>query len=159
VAVTSITVTLRPAGPGDDAFLRRVYASTREEELAPLPWSDDEKEAFLRAQFDAQAAHYRGHYEPASFDVVEADGRPVGRLYVARWEDEVRIMDLAILTEHRGAGVATHLLRGLLDEARESGKRLSIHVEKHNPALRLYERLGFLPVADKGVYLRMEAMP
>jgi len=122
-----------------------------------VPWSDDAREAFLRGQFDAQDAHYREHYERASFDVIEADGVPVGRLYVARWEDEIRIMDLAILTEHRGAGIGTRLLHNLLDEAGHSGRRVSIHVEKHNPALRLYERLGFLPVTDEGVYLLMEA--
>ena len=155
--VVSPVITLRPAGPADDAFLRRVYAGTREEELAPVPWSDDERDAFLRHQFDAQDAHYRAHYDGASFDVIELDGVPAGRLYVARWPEEIRIMDIAILPEHRGAGAGTSLLRDLLDEGARSGKRVSIHVEKHNPALRLYERLGFLPVADKGVYLLLEA--
>src|SRR5215211_5883167 len=116
-------------------------------------------EAFLRRQFEAQDAHYREHYDGASFDVIEVDGEPAGRLYVARWEDEIRIMDIALLPEQRGAGIGTRLLRDLLDEGRRTGKRVSIHVEKHNRALRLYERLGFAPVADRGVYLLLERPP
>lgn len=150
---------LRPVRAGDDAFLRRVYAGVRETELSVVGWNDEQREAFLRQQFDAQDAYYREHYDPATFDVIELDGEPVGRLYVARWEDEVRIIDISLLPEHRGKGVGTQLLRGLLDEAAETGKRVSIHVEKHNPALRLYERIGFAPVADVGVNLLMEASP
>jgi ribosomal protein S18 acetylase RimI-like enzyme len=124
-----------------------------------VPWDDAQKDAFVRQQFDAQDAYYREHYDDATFDVVEVDGEPAGRLYVARWEDEIRIMDIALLPEHRGTGVGTRLLRELLAEGTRSGKRVSIHVEKQNPALRLYERLGFAAVADRGVYLLLEAGP
>jgi ribosomal protein S18 acetylase RimI-like enzyme len=150
---------LRPISESDDRFLRRVYASVREDELALVPWDEAQREAFLRQQFDAQDRHYREHYDGASFDVIEVEGEPAGRLYVARWEDEIRIMDIALLPEHRGAGIGTRLLRDLLDEARRTGRRVSIHVEKQNRALRLYERLGFATVADRGVYLLLEATP
>ena len=136
-----------------------MYASTREEELRLVDWSDAQKAAFVRQQFEAQDAYYRENYDPATFDVIEVDGEPAGRLYVARWEDEIRIIDIALLPEHRGCGVGTALLRELLDEAAEAGKRLSIHVELNNPAQRLYERLGFAPVEERGVYLLMEARP
>jgi ribosomal protein S18 acetylase RimI-like enzyme len=52
--------------------------------------------------------------------------------------------------------VGTLLLRELQDEAAASGRSLSIHVERFNPALRLYERLGFQLLEDKGVYLLLE---
>ena len=149
----------RRTRPSDEAFLRRLYASLREDELALVPWDEAAREAFLRQQFEAQDAHYREHYDGASFDVIEVDGEPAGRLYVARWEDEIRIMDIALQPEQRGAGIGTRLLRDLLDEGRRTGKRVSIHVEKHNGALRLYERLGFAPVADRGVYLLLERPP
>jgi len=152
-------ISLRPIKPEDDAFLRRVYAGARELELSVVPWSEAEKDAFLRHQFDAQDAHYRAHYHSATFDIVEVDGHAAGRLYVARWDAEIRIIDIALLPEHRGAGTGTALLRELLDEGARTGKRVSIHVEKHNPALRLYTRLGFVPVADKGADLLLEASP
>ena len=158
MSVAAPPVTLRPVRSADDDLLRRIYASVREEELSVVAWSDDVKDAFLRHQFDAQDAHYREHYEGASFDVIEVDGEAVGRLYVARWEDEIRIMDIALLPEARGAGVGTQLLKDLLDEGARTGKRVSIHVERENPALRLYERLGFNFVSERGAFLLIEAV-
>jgi ribosomal protein S18 acetylase RimI-like enzyme len=143
----------------DRDFLLQVYASTREDELRLVDWSADQKAAFVRMQFEAQDAYYREHYDPATFDVVEVDGEPAGRLYVARWEDEIRIIDVALLPEHRGRGIGTSVIRALLDEAAASGKRVSIHVEKHNPARRLYERLEFVEAADRGLYVLMQTTP
>ena len=152
-------VAFRPIGPDDDAFLRRVYASTREEELRPVPWTPSEKEAFLRQQFEAQHAFYQERYTGTRFEVILQDGQPIGRLYVARWSDEIRIVDIALLPEHRGAGIGGAIVRGLLAEAAAAGKPVRIHVERLNPARRLYERLGFVPIEDKGVYYLMEWRP
>jgi ribosomal protein S18 acetylase RimI-like enzyme len=150
---------LRPVAPGDREFLCRVYSSTRTEELAAVPWDDGEKEAFLRAQFDAQDQWYREHYTRATHQIVMVDGEPAGRLFVQRGEAEIRIVDIALLPEHRGNGVGTALLRDLFAEADAAGKRVTIHVERFNRALRLYERLGFSVAEDKGVYLFLERQP
>jgi ribosomal protein S18 acetylase RimI-like enzyme len=146
---------LRPITPEDDSFLARVYASTRWDELAPTGWSDEEKVVFCRRQFDAQSAHYSANYLGASFQVIERDEISIGRLYLAHWEREIRIIDISLLPEHRGAGIGAKLLRELQEEACAAGKSLTIHVERFNPALRLYERLGFRQVEDKDVYLLM----
>lgn len=149
-------VSLRDCTPADREFLATVYASTRTEELAVTNWSEEQKAQFCQMQFTAQDAHYREHYPTAVFSIIERHRTPIGRLYVDRWTKEIRIMDIALLPGHRGAGIGTHLLHTLMDEARSSGKVLSIHVEKFNPALRLYQRLGFTPREDKGVYLLMD---
>lgn len=149
-------VRLRPLSDADMPFLERVYASTRMEELAATGWNDEQKAEFCRMQFNAQHAHYQKHYSSAAFSVIERCGEPVGRLYVDRWTREIRIVDIAILPEYRGSGIGTQLLKELQREAQEAAKCLSIHVERFNPALRLYERLGFRVKEDKGVYLLME---
>jgi ribosomal protein S18 acetylase RimI-like enzyme len=131
----------------------------REDELRSVPWDDAQKAQFLRMQFDAQAAWYRQHYADASFDVVEVDGQPAGRLYVHRGPREIRIVDVTVLPEHRGNGIGTSLLLDLIAEADDAGKTVTIHVERLNPALRLYERLGFSLAEDKGVYLFLERPP
>lgn len=154
-----MNITLRPVEPEDGPFLLRVYASTRNEELASVPWTGEQKEAFLEMQFGAQSRHYREHYPDADFLIILAEGRPTGRLYVARWPREVRIVDISLLPEYRGKGIGTSLLKGLLTEADATGKPVTIHVERFNPALHLYERLGFRAVADRGVYLLMERPP
>jgi ribosomal protein S18 acetylase RimI-like enzyme len=146
-------VALRPATPADRELLFRVYASTREEELAPVPWPPEAKEAFLRQQFDAQDAWWRTNYAGASFEVVVADGRDAGRLYLWEGPSEVRIVDVALLPEARRGGIGTKLVRDVQARAGAAGKSVTIHVERMNPALRLYERLGFRLVEDKGVYL------
>jgi ribosomal protein S18 acetylase RimI-like enzyme len=150
---------LRPIASDDAELLLRIYASTRAEELAPVPWNEAQKAAFLRQQFEAQHAHYQQHYAGASFDLVLVDGQPVGRLYVARWPREIRLVDVALLPAWRGRGLGSALLGDLIAESRRCGKPLTIHVEHQNPALRLYERLGFERREDRGVYLFLERPP
>jgi len=152
-------VTLRPADESDEPFLRGLYGSLREDELRLVPWDDAQKDAFLRQQFEAQDSWYHENYRGATFDVVVVDGEAAGRLYVHRGDREIRIVDIALLPEYRGTGIGTALLRDLLAEADADGKSVTIHVERLNPALRLYERLGFAVAADKGVYLFLERPP
>lgn len=149
-------ITLRPVEPDDDEFLCRVYGSTREPELALLDWDEAQKRAFVRMQYEAQDRYYREHYRGMSYDVILVDGELAGRLWVARSPAEIRVMDIALLPGFRGRGIGTGLLGGLQAEAAEAGKALSIHVEQDNPARRLYERLGFRPVAEQGLYTLME---
>jgi ribosomal protein S18 acetylase RimI-like enzyme len=124
-----------------------------------VAWDDAQKEAFLRHQFDAQDAWWRENYADASFDVILVEGEQAGRLYVHRGRSEIRIVDIALLPEHRGNGVGTRLLDELLAEADADAKSVTIHVERMNPALRLYGRLGFALAEDKGVYLFLERRP
>ncbi len=154
-----MTISLRPTAPADERVLLAIYSSTREAELAVTSWDEAQKREFVEQQFRAQDQYYRANYANASYDVIEVDDQPAGRLYVARWPDEIRIMDIALLAEARGRGIGTHLLRELQKEARVAGKPLRIHVERFNPALSLYERLGFRLVEDRGVYLFLEWSP
>jgi ribosomal protein S18 acetylase RimI-like enzyme len=149
------SLALRAITREDDSFLARVYASSRAEELAITDWSEEQKADFCRRQFDAQSVYYAANYPEAAFHIIERDGWPIGRLYVARWEKEIRIVDITLLPEFRGSGIGTKLLRDLQDEARAAAKSLTIHVERFNRALKLYQRLGFEQVEDKGVYLLM----
>jgi GNAT superfamily N-acetyltransferase len=154
------TYSLRPIAPGDRELLFRIYASTRAEELAQVDWAAEQREAFLRQQFEAQHAWYQQNYAGAAFDVVLAsDGQPAGRLYVACWPREIRLIDVALLPGFRRQGLGSAILGDLLAGARRSGKPVTIHVERMNPALRLYERLGFKQKEDKGVYLFLEWAP
>jgi ribosomal protein S18 acetylase RimI-like enzyme len=152
-------VSLRPATAADRDFLLGVYASTREPELAQVPFSAAEKAAFLEQQFTAQSLHYERHYTDTSFDLVLIDGEPAGRLIVGRWPTEVRVVDIALLPEFRGRGAGELLMRRVIAEAEEGGVKASIHVERENPALRFYQRLGFVTVEEKGVHLLMERPP
>jgi ribosomal protein S18 acetylase RimI-like enzyme len=150
---------LRPATAADEAFLFRLYASTRAEELAATGWPAAQQEAFLRSQFAARAASYRASFPAAETRVILRGATPAGALIVHRTPEEIRLVDLALLPAHRGAGLGTRLLRALLAEAQASSRPLRLQVLKDNPAARLYARLGFHPTGNNGLHLRMEWLP
>src|SRR5262245_35825696 len=152
-------ITFRPITPDDAEFLYAVYEHARAQELSVVDWTDSEKEAFLRSQFGLQHQAYQETYKGGDFLVVLNQGRPVGRLYVIRWEQEIRIVDIALLPEFRNRGIGGAILRGILAEGAHTGKRVTIHVEMFNPALGLYQRLGFRNLGERGVYYFMEWSP
>jgi ribosomal protein S18 acetylase RimI-like enzyme len=158
-ALVSRGFALRPESDGDIPFLMRLYASTREDELKIVPWSAQEKQAFLASQFQAQRLHYRKHFETCAFDVIEQRGVPAGRLYLEPRVSRLHIIDIALMPAWRGQGIGTAILRALQETARAQGKGVGIMVEVFNPARRLYDRLGFTQTADHGVYLEMEWRP
>lgn len=153
-------VVLRPATEADQEFLFAVYASTRTEELAQVPWSDEQKRAFLWQQFEAQDHEYRRAYPDGIYSVIELSTNPVGRLYLRHGAGDTRIVDLALLPDFRGWGIGSRILGDLAREADSAERSLSIHVEVFNTgARRLYERLGFALAEDKGVYLLLARPP
>jgi GNAT superfamily N-acetyltransferase len=152
-------LTLRPITEADMPLLFRIYAATREEELAQVPWTPEQKQAFLVMQFNAQHTDYQRNYSDASFDVIEGEDGPVGRLYLHRRENEFCIIDIAILPEHRNAGIGTQFINEVIEEADSLGRPVTIHVERYNPALKLYLRLGFVEVGGNDIYLLMEHQP
>jgi ribosomal protein S18 acetylase RimI-like enzyme len=153
-------ITLRPIREADRDFLLGLYHSVREPELARVDWTAEQKRAFVLQQFTAQQEWWVTRYTDTSFDLVLRGGLPIGRLYVARWPREIRIVDIALIPEWRGRGLGSTLLKELMREGDAAGKPVSIHVEQYNPARRLYERLGFGYGGEaSGVYLLMIRQP
>jgi len=153
-------ITFRPCVDGDVPFLRLLYGTTREDEMRLVPWTDEEKAAFLDMQFAAQKNHYERFYPDCEFLVIELGGTPIGRLYIDRGgDDNIAIIDIALVPEHRGQGIGRMLLEEILAEARAGDRKVSIYVEHFNPARRLYDRLGFRHVDTNGVYHLMQWRP
>lgn len=151
-----MNVSFRPIESADRDFLSAVYAATRMQELAQVDWDENQKTQFLQMQFSAQHRYYQENYADADFLIILLDNRPAGRFYIAHWPNEIRIVDLALLPAFRNAGVGTAILKGVLNEAALARKPVRIHVERFNPALSLYRRLGFLEIGEHGVYYLME---
>jgi ribosomal protein S18 acetylase RimI-like enzyme len=152
-------VQLRPIRPDDRAFLYTVYAATRADEMALFGWDDAQKQTFLSMQFNAQHQYYFSQFPHASFAILELNNEGIGRLYIDRQQHKIHLMDIALLPEFRGQGIGGALLRQLIDEAASTRKCVSIQVAHHNPAMRLYQRLGFVEVGDGGMYRQMEWHP
>ena len=148
----ALGLSYRALTEADLPFVEAMYVSSRLEELAPTGWNDSAKHAFLVSQHRLQHQHYQTHYRDTEWLIVERDGAAIGRLYLADWPAEIRVVDVAIAEGSCGQGCGTAILKDVLATARAAGKPVTIHVEKGNAAARLYERLGFRLVEDKGVY-------
>ena len=154
-----MSITLREVTAEDEAFLLEVYASTRAMELSLVPWSDEQREAFLKFQFEAQHTHYRTQFPEASYQIIFNNTERVGRLYVLRDTTEMRVLDITVMPQHRNAGIGTLLIRDLLTEAEQSGKPVSIWVEQFNPSRTLFQRLGFSKIEEDGYNYLMQWRP
>jgi RimJ/RimL family protein N-acetyltransferase len=158
-AAAPLGISLRPMVDADLPFAAALYASTRAEELAQTGWPIEQQQAFLAQQHEAQHHHYRSHYDGAEWLIVERGGEAIGRLYLVEWTSELRIIDIALVPDVRGEGIGGALVADVMARAAEAGKAVSAHVERNNPALRLYARLGFTLAEDKGVYWLLEWRP
>lgn len=144
---------LRPATAADQPWLRGLYASTREQELALI--ERDTRDAFIVLQFKAQHASYTSRYPAAQQQIIELDGLPVGRLWLHQDTREILVLDISLLPPWRGRGLGTRCLQPLLQQAQGHGQALRLHVMAENPARRLYERLGLSVTGRQGPYLEM----
>jgi GNAT superfamily N-acetyltransferase len=145
-------VTLRPVGPDDEDFLFELFRQTIVGELAALG------DAILKMQFEAQLLAYSAEFPAADHQIIMLGDRAIGRVLVERNESENRGVDIALLSEYRSGGIGRMLVQELLDEAARAGKPFRISVVKSNPALHLYQRLGFKTTGDTGTQFLMEWM-
>jgi ribosomal protein S18 acetylase RimI-like enzyme len=152
-------VCLRPASAADLPLLHCVYCSTRQDELAEVDWDEPQKAAFLQQQFDLQHRYYHAHFPDAQFCIIQCQGEDIGRWYLDCAGAELRLIDIALLPAWRQQGIGSQLLRGLMAEADACGKDILLRVEANNPAFGMYVRLGFEPLANDGVYVKLSRQP
>jgi ribosomal protein S18 acetylase RimI-like enzyme len=150
------SINLRRVTPEDEELLLRIYSSTRAEELERVPWSEEQKRMFLQMQSKAQHDHYREVYPQTEYLLIFRGDRPIGRLYKAEKDSEIRVLDLTILPEERNSGIGTYLIRNLIAEGEQANKAVTIHVESFNRSLGLFRRLGFQKAQENGIYFLME---
>jgi ribosomal protein S18 acetylase RimI-like enzyme len=149
------TIRLDRVQPSDEAFLYQTFVSTRTGEMALTGWNAEQQEAFLRMQYEAQRRSYGMQLPDAEYSVIRCDGSAAGRLILDRTAEEIHVVDIALLPEFRKRGIGSSLMTAIMKEAAQAGKTVRLHVERFNPALRWYERLGFGVVNSGPIYLEM----
>ncbi len=142
-----------PITPSDETFLFVLYSLTRADEMAIVPWDNEQKQSFLQIQFEAQHQHYTAKYPHGSFQIIKSDNKNIGRLYLSELEDEIRIIDLMLVSEYRGQGIGTKILTDILQSAK---KPVRIYLETFNQSISLFKRLGFQSISDEGIYCLWE---
>jgi GNAT superfamily N-acetyltransferase len=154
------TLRLRRVTPGDDEFLLSVYLSTRAAELSQAEWKEGQKEAFVKWQFEMQRREYDARFPDAEYYVILINNVPAGRIWIGSDDQQIRLLDIAILPEFQNRGVGTVLIRRLIDHAAATRKYLRHMVfVLNNDAHRFYERLGFVIIEDLDAYKHMEWKP
>ncbi len=150
-------LTLRPVTTEDEPFLVSLYESTRDDELGQAQWAEGQREQFVRWQFDMQRREYDARFPDAKYNLVLIDGEPAGRIWTGADEEQIRLLDIALLPQFQKRGAGTILLREMMKEAGDAGKFLRHMVfVLNNDAHRFYERLGFVIIEDLGAYKHME---
>jgi ribosomal protein S18 acetylase RimI-like enzyme len=145
-------IELRPAVAADIPFMSGLFASIREEELGLVGWDGEQKGALLAMQYEAQSRAYREGYPDSGYQIVLSGGRPIGRIFVDRGREAFRIVDIALLRAYRNRGIGGALVGGVQGEAARAGVPVRLSVQHANPAQRLYQRLGFLPVSGDAMH-------
>jgi ribosomal protein S18 acetylase RimI-like enzyme len=149
-------VCIRPAGADDAPFLQQMLV------LAADWRSGDPVRPVADVMAEPSLARYVAGW-PREGDVgfIAEEERAVGAAwwrYFPRDDPGYGFVDeatpelsIGVVDEARGRGVGTLLLRALVGEARRRAlPGLSLSVESDNPAVSLYERLGFVTVSAMG---------
>lgn len=150
-------IILTPVNESDGELIDEIYFYTRNEEFAATGWSDEQLKPFLKMQCDYQKQSYKMQFPNAEFSMILFENKKVGRLIVNRAEDEIRLVDIAILPEFRSLGIGSKIIGDLFLEAEKSNKPIGLQVEKNNQkAFHLYQKLGFEIVGENDMYISME---
>ena len=152
-------IQLRLMGPQDEAIFRKLYAEVRAPELSATDWTATAKQLFCDSQYALQDRHYRQHYADFEAWAICQHGTVIGRLYLATFDGVLILMDITIAAANRGAGIGTHLLEDIINQADMQKREMRLHVELDNPARRLYVRLGFIEIGEAGIYQEMRRAP
>jgi ribosomal protein S18 acetylase RimI-like enzyme len=150
-------VRLRPEREADRDFRYVLFCNSRLPEWELVRAQPELFEQLMQHQFAAQTVSYLNFFPKARFDIIELGGEPIGRIVVDRPGTMLHIVDQAIVPQLRSRGVGTAIMQALMDEARAAGLPVRLKVASTNdPSMRLYARLGFVPIAEIPAYIEME---
>ena len=158
-AAARMGLSLRPMTGDDVPFVAALVASIKAEELSLAALPEAQLAPLLAQQHASQDRQFRSNFPDAEWLIVEQGGAPVGRLYLAEQDGAVHVIDVSIAAAARGRGLGGALLEDVMAAAATEGKGVSLEVARTNRAARLYQRLGFVPTRDLGVYVTMQWTP
>lgn len=151
------TLTMRAETEADTPFLFALFASTKAPEIGLMPVDAAGRQFLLQMQFRSMTATYRQRFPNARFEIVELDGQPIGRLITDVQEDCVYYVDIAVIPQRQGGGLATALMNAVLDEPRRLGLPGRVKVLSGNLAsIRLCQRLGMVLRTEQAHFVELE---
>ena len=152
-------VTLRSERPDDEALLFRLFRSWALEDLEHMPVDAATKENLVRFQFGGQMMTYRANFPAASFDIIERDGVPIGRLIVDPGDarEPACLVDFVLLPETRNDRLGRAIISAVLAEQASLGRRVRVKILHHNaPSQRMCAALGFVEIGQEPPFIQLE---
>lgn len=143
---------IEPWDPADRVtmtqLLRRTYEGTLDcPGLSELRRDEDILDGHLGA----------GTFDPATWLILREHGRAIGALLLSASPptDSVEVIYLGLAPEARGRGIGAALLaHGIRAVAQRPERTLALAVDVRNvPAMRLYQRAGFVPVRRREAWI------
>jgi GNAT superfamily N-acetyltransferase len=151
-------VSLRPRTKKDEEFLRKAYESSRDEETKDVIWNIPEQRAiFFRQQYDAQQIHFDNFYQGMDYDIIEYNGKPIGRLCLLWLEKNLECVDIILIGKYRRQKIGSAIMDAIVKEVDRRKITASLMYEKWKPYLeKFYERYGFKVTGDVPTHVMME---
>ena len=128
----AMQITLRPARTQDFDFCEALYFAGMENIIREL-----------NLDRVAQSASFRQLWELTQVRIIVVDGADVGWLQSTKQGDSLFLAQLFVSASFQRRGIGTEVMHRLIAEAARARQAVTLGVVKINPALRLYERMGF----------------
>ena len=125
-------ISFRPARPQDFDYCANLYFAGMERSIREL-----------NLDMAAQTANFRQRWEVTQVRIITLDGADIGWLQSTTQGDALFLAQLFVDAPFRRQGTGTEVMNRIMDEAACAGQAVTLGVVKTNPALRLYDRLGF----------------
>ncbi|WP_088226635.1 GNAT family N-acetyltransferase [Desulfosporosinus sp. FKB] len=149
-----------PVESGHKDFLLKLFKECRPDLAFINGISKEIKATVILQQFNIEQQQLQQLYPEAELNIVMLHKEPVGRLYLLRGKNEVRVLALGLLEKYRCRGIGRKLMTAVIENAANRGKTVSLQVTWFNQsAYAFYEKIGFKVIENKGVSLEMQYMP
>lgn len=154
----------RPARPEDEPFFRKIRAQYDADRLQINNWAiQDEQQVkrMLEIQYKAHEAHYTEFKEMIETrdNVIELDGRSVGRFIVAGNKNEIRLADVLIDKQYRNKGIFQAIIDTTKAECAQSKRPMRLHTDKFGSLVQYFLKQGFQVIEKLGAHFFMEWRP
>ena len=142
--------TLRRSIPEDAKFVNDLTRKTMRNYVEAI-WSEES---------DRENYYVINQFHQPSTEIIEQDGKPIGRLSLNHNEEGTVLDEIHLIPEVQGLGIGTKIIKSVLHDAQKQGKSVFLMVLETNPAKKLYERLGFVTYKQENhrYYLRFSGI-